>query len=196
MSDGELIYAYAPAVGSGGRPGTYKIGARYNSLKFDNVRIAGVRRDGKYALYGVIDQTLWQGRGGELKDPSPSTGNLSVFARGRRAAAGPQPDRLLLRRGLQPEGPDPRPRRLHLRIAAAYAHISKDAQRADCDDGTVPVRSSEIVFEASYQAVVAGLKVQPFAPYVVRPGGDLRPAEPTRRIKNATVLGVRTQVEF
>lgn len=193
---GELIYAHA-----GKLPGTYKVGAWYNSVDFADLR-TGVNRDGSYALYGVIDQTIWQSGGGskDLKDPSPAPEqSLSVFA---RAVFAPQQNRNLIdyyfdagfnAKGFTPGRPDD-----VFGIAAAYAHISKTAQRADRDVPGTPVRSSELAFEASYQAAVTPwLKVQPFAQYIVRPGGgDPRPNDPTRRIKNATVLGFRTQVTF
>ncbi len=194
---GELIYANAGE--GGGLPGTYKVGAWYNSMDFPDLR-TGVNRDGSYALYGVIDQTIWQGGGsGDLKDPSPTpTQSFSVFA---RAVVAPQQNRNLIdyyfdagfnAKGFVPGRPDD-----VFGVAGAYAHISKTAQRADIDAGA-PVRSSELAFEASYQATVAPwLKVQPFAQYIVRPGGgDPRPSDPDRRIKNATILGVRTQVAF
>jgi porin len=189
---GEL--GYATEQGLMGLPGSYKIGAWHNSLKFDDVRIASKRRDGDYALYGVIDQTVWQGGGGDLKDPSPSTSSLSVFA---RAVIAPQGDRNLIDyyfdAGFNLKGLIPGRAADVFGIAGAYAHISKDAQHADRDDGAVPVRSSEMVFEASYKAQLAPWLAQ----YVVRPGGgDPRPADPSWRIKNATVLGFRTQVEF
>lgn len=193
---GELIYENKAE--GGGLPGTYKVGAWYNSMKFEDLR-TGAERDGSYALYGVIDQTIWESGGGDLKDPSPEKKSLSVFA---RAVFAPEQNRNLIdyyfdagfnAKGFVPGRPDD-----IFGIAAAYAHISKTAQRADRDVPGTPVRSSELAFEASYQAAVTPwLKVQPFAQYIVRPGGgDPRPNDPTRRIKNATVLGVRTQVAF
>jgi porin len=190
---GELAYAYKPAEGSGGLPGTYKVGAWYNSLHFDDLR-RDVRHKGDYALYGVIDQTVWQG--GDLKDPSPAS--ASVFA---RAVLAPQQDRNLIDyyfdvgfnlKGMTPGRPDD-----VFGVAFAYAHISKEQRRLDRFNGD-PLHSSEMVIEASYQAQLAGwFKLQPFAQYVVRPGGgDPDPDRPNRRLKNATILGFRTQVDF
>ena len=194
---GELIYT--AEQGLGGLPGVYKVGAWYNSLKFADLR-TGVNRDGSYALYGVIDQTVWQGGGsGDLKDPSPTpTSSLSVFA---RAVVTPQDNRNLIDyyfdAGFNYKGVFDRENDI-FGVAVAYAHISKTAQRADKDALFAPIRSSEIAIEASYKAEVAPwLHLQPFAQYIVRPGGgDPRPTDPTRRIKNATVFGVRTQVDF
>lgn len=197
LAIGELIYANAG--GGGVLPGTYKIGAWYDSLDFPDLR-SGLKRDGSYALYGVIDQTIWQGGGSGDKDgSSPAlTRSLSAFA---RAVVAPQQTHNLIdcyfdagvnAKGFVPGRPDD-----VFGVAGAYAHISKTAQEADRDAGG-PVRSSELAFEASYQAAVAPwLKLQPVAQYIVRPGGgDPRPGDPGRRIRNATVLGVRTQVSF
>ncbi|MGA0531324.1 carbohydrate porin [Hansschlegelia sp. KR7-227] len=213
---GELIYTHAP---EGGLPGVYKVGAWYNSLHFEDLRRAqnGLsladpgaddprRHDGAYAIYGVIDQTVWQETTAtDLKDPKPEAAGraLSVFARG---VVSPESDRSLIDYyfdvGFNFKGPfRSRPDDV-FGVAFAYAHISKQAQRLDRDsiriNGSGTVRSSEMVIEASYQAAVAGwLKVQPFAQYVVRPGGgDPDPDRPNRRIKNATILGVRTIVDF
>jgi porin len=194
---GEL--AYATKAGLFGLPGAYKAGAWHNSLKFEDLR-TGVRHDGDYALYGVIDQTVWEGgAGGDLKDPTPSAASLSVFA---RAVIAPQSNRNLIDyyfdagfnlKGLIASRADD-----IFGVAFAYAHISRTAQRADRDDGTVPVRSSEMVIEANYKAQLAPwLTVSPFAQYIIRPGGgDPRPDNPGRRIKNATVIGFRTAVDF
>jgi porin len=194
---GELTYA--TKTGLGGLPGTYKVGAWYNSLEFEDLRSGLIDRDGDYAVYGIVDQTLWREGGGDLKDPSPAERSLSAFA---RLVLAPQQDRnlidLYLDGGFNLKGLIPGRADDVFGIAAAYARISRDARRADRADGTVPVRSSEIVMEASYKAeLTPWLHLQPFAQYVVRPsGGDPRPADPSRRIRNATVLGFRTQIDF
>ncbi len=184
---GELIYKY-----SAGLPGTYKVGAWYSSLKFDDLARAE-RHKGDYALYGVIDQTVWQG--GDLKDPSPAS--ISVFA---RAVVAPQENRNLIDYyfdvGFNAKGFVPGRADDVFGVAFGYGHISDTFQRTDPPGG--PKHSAEMVIEADYQAAVAGwLKVQPFFQYVIRPGGgDEDPDRPGRRIRDATVLGVRTQVAF
>ena len=200
---GEAIYKTEIS----GLPGTYKVGAWYNSLHFDHLRRvdaagAPIRNKGDYALYGVIDQTLWQSgdEAADLKNPTPSgpAQSLSVFA---RAVVAPQSDRNLIdyyfdgglnAKGFTPGRPDD-----VFGVAVGYAHISKDAQRADRIAGA-PVRSSEIAIEASYQAKVTGwLNIQPYFQYIVRPGGgDPDPDRPNRRLKDAKVIGFRTQVAF
>ncbi|GLK81116.1 carbohydrate porin [Methylopila turkensis] len=192
----------------GGLPGVYKVGGWYNSNDFDDLRFArnGLsladpgaddpkRRDGSYALYGVIDQTVWKAGEGEQA--------LSVFA---RAVIAPQSNRNLIDyyfdAGFNLKAPFAGRDNDVFGVAVAYAHISDRARKLDRDairlGSAGPVRSSELAIEASYQAEVAPwLKAQPFAQYIVRPGGgDPHPDHPNRRIRNATVLGLRTTVDF
>lgn len=192
-----------------GLPGVVKFGGWYNSNDFDDLRRTKgvylpndpyarvpVTHDGSYALYGLIDQTVW-------KESGEGARSLSLFA---RAVFAPQSNRNLIDyyfdAGFNLKAPfESRPDDV-FGVAVAYAHISDRAQDADRDavrlGSPTPTRSSEIAIEASYQAAVAGwLKVQPFAQYIVRPGGgDPDPRRGDRRIKDATVLGLRTQVTF
>ncbi|HEY0292269.1 MAG TPA: carbohydrate porin [Hansschlegelia sp.] len=192
---GELIYK-----STAGLPGTYKVGGWYNSLHFDDIK-TGERRKGNYALYGVIDQTIWQGSegGGDLKDPTPSDPrSLSVFA---RAVVAPQSNRNLVDwyfdLGFNAKGFVPNRADDVFGVAFAYAHVSKDQRDLDRAAGD-PLHKAEMVVEASYQAKITGwLNIQPFFQYIVRPGGgDPDPDRPAHRLKDAKVIGFRTQVAF
>ena len=93
----EAAYAYMPGKGDTGLPGTYKIGAWYNSEKFDSLSTAsngvsladpsssGTPRQfsGNFAVYAVVDQTLWQ-------EPGSSDNGLNGFV---RLAVAPQQER-------------------------------------------------------------------------------------------------------
>ena len=70
--------------------------------------------------------------------------------------------------------------------------------RGDVSFRFVPVRSAETVLELSYQAQLAPwLAVQPDFQYVFRPGGGIAdPNQPTRRLGDAAILGVRTAITF
>jgi porin len=61
-----------------------------------------------------------------------------------------------------------------------------------------PVRSSETFFEAMYQIqVTPWWQIQPDVQYFINPGaGIANPNEPTQRIKNELVIGLRTNITF
>ncbi|WP_132527104.1 carbohydrate porin [Rhizobium sp. BK376] len=207
----EAAYAYMPAKGNAGLPGTYKIGAWYNSEEFDSLSTAsnGVsvadplssgsprRLSGNFALYGVVDQTLWQ--------ESSGTGNgLSGFV---RMAIAPEEQRNsmnwyvdtgLAYKGLLPGRDDDT-----AGVSFAYASMSSgladlvNAQNA-FTGASQPVPSSEAVIETTYQAAVTPwLSAQPFFQYVIRPGGNAAdPDKPNTRIKNAAIFGFRAAATF
>lgn len=197
----------------GGVTGTYKLGGWYNSRRFDDLRIAANglsladpdadpdpwRRRGNFAVYGVIDQTLW-------KSPDAETTGRSLAAFARVVVA-PERNRshvdFYADAGFTYTGLLPGRKNDVVGVAVAYARVSSSLRRLDRDmiafsGDTQPVRSSELVIEASYQAQLAPwLKVQPFAQWIVRPGGgEPDPDKPWRKIPNATVLGLRSVAVF
>jgi porin len=64
--------------------------------------------------------------------------------------------------------------------------------------GFVPVRGTETLIELTYQAqVTPWLQIQPDAQFIVNPGGGLmNPDDPTERLHNEVVVGVRTNIIF
>ena len=60
------------------------------------------------------------------------------------------------------------------------------------------VQSSETFVEATYQyQLFAWAQVQPDIQYVFKPAGGVQnPLEPSQRVKNVLVLGLRTNVLF
>ena len=62
----------------------------------------------------------------------------------------------------------------------------------------VPARGAETFIEVTYQIQLAPwLQVQPDFQYVWMPGGGVtNPSNPTRRIGNEAVFGIRTNVTF
>ncbi|AYG61983.1 carbohydrate porin [Rhizobium jaguaris] len=207
----EAAYAYMPGKGDPGLPGTYKIGAWYNSEEFDSLSTAsnGVsladplssgsprRLSGNFALYGVVDQTLWQ-------EPGSSDNGLNGFV---RIAIAPQQDRNsmnwyfdmgLAYKGLLPGRDDDT-----AGVSFAYASMSSGtsdlvkAQNA-FTGASQPVPSSEAVIETTYQAAVTPwLSAQPFFQYVIRPGGNAAdPSKPNSRIQNAAIFGLRAVATF
>lgn len=208
----EAAYAFTPGKGGPGLPGTYKIGAWYNSQEFDSLSAAsnGVsladplssgsprRLSGDYAIYAVADQTLWQ-------EPGSSDNGLNGFV---RIAFAPQQDRNSMSwyfdTGLAYKGILPGRDNDIAGVSFAYARMSSGtvdlvkAENVFAEASPQPVPSSEAVIEATYQAAVAPwLSAQPFVQYVIRPGGNAAdPNKPNSRIQNATIFGLRAVATF
>jgi porin len=60
------------------------------------------------------------------------------------------------------------------------------------------VRSTETFLEATYQVqVLPSWQIQPDLQYIINPaGGIVNPDDPTQRIKNEFVIGLRTNITF
>lgn len=197
----------------GGTSGTYKVGGWYNSRRFDDLRLAAnglsladpnadpdpQRHRGNFALYGVVDQILWRS-----PDVETTGRSLAAFV---RSVVAPQQNRshvdLYADAGVTYTGLLPRRKNDIVGVAVAYARVSPALRQLDRDrivfsGDPHPVLSSEIVIEASYQAqLTPALKVQPFAQWIVRPGGGrAQSGSPWRNIPDATVLGMRSLVVF
>ncbi len=193
-----------------GLPGTYKLGAYYNSQPFTDQRrtgsgesLAGLGADAQgkqrrndYGLYGVADQLLW-------REPGTKDQGLGAFLR----AMGAPGDRNLVNfyvdAGVTYKGLVPGRTSDTAGVAVGVARISDTASKLDADTarlngGSYPVRRHETVLEVTYQAQIAPwLQVQPTAQYVFNPGGGVpNPANPARRLGDALVFGVRTGVTF
>ncbi len=218
----ELQYTY-PAVGSMELPGagaplgrTYKIGAWYDSEKFDDERLDdhgaplaspasdGVPRAhrGDYSIYAVADQMIWR----QAEDPNRS---VSLFA---RVMGAPQAERnfLSFSANLGVTYHDPVANRPDdtFAVGLGYAKVSTAVTAADLDaasaahlvDPTLysPVRHDETYVEATYQYQLRPWwQIQPDVQYVFDPGGGVvDPNNPANRVKNEFVLGVRTNVLF
>ncbi|MDL2405823.1 carbohydrate porin [Rhizobium calliandrae] len=207
----EAAYAYTPGKGDPGLPGTYKIGAWYNSEEFDSLSTAsnGVsladplssgsprRLSGNFAVYAVVDQTLWQ-------EPASTDNGLSGFV---RMAVAPQQERnsmnWYLDMGLAYKGLLPGRDDDTAGVSFAYASMSSgisDLVKAEnaLSGASQPVPSSEAVIETTYQAAITPwLSAQPFFQYVIRPGGNAAdPNRPNSRIQNAAIFGLRAVATF
>lgn len=193
----EVQFKYGDDKSPSGLSGTAKLGAWTHLGKFADQRYgAALQHRGDRGVYGMIDQQVWR-----LPD-DPAKG-VGLFA---RIAAAPS-DRNLIDfyadggvnvSGVIATRPDDA-----FGVAIAYARISRAAVALDRDDivlnrGTGPVRSSEMLVEATYSAQIApGWMLQPNFQYVVRPaGGAPDPFNPARAIRNATIFGLRTSLKF
>ena len=89
-------------------------------------------------------------------------------------------------------------------LSFAYTRISSAARTAHHANHNglqtpYPIRSNEMLVEATYQAqVVPGFTLQPDFQYVIRPGGNIPiPNDKTHAlIKDAVVFGVRATVQY
>ncbi len=89
-------------------------------------------------------------------------------------------------------------------IGILYTNVTSgasgfDQQTAYYNPGVYsPIRSAETVFEATYQyEVTPWLQIQPDAQYVINPGaGIVNPNDPTTKIRNEAVFGVRFNMQL
>ena len=86
-------------------------------------------------------------------------------------------------------------------LGVGWARISDTARAGDAvlaATSNYPIRSSEIVLEATYQAQLAPWwSIQPDFQYVINPGGGiLNPNQPTKRVGDAAIFGLRTSITF
>lgn len=205
----EAAYAYDHEAGATGLPGTATLGAwghfgRFDSPRFDSVQgrlladpaASGIARRfrGDHGIYAILDQTIY-------REPGSETEGASAFLRvsgvpGDRNLIDLYVDAGIAYKGLLPGRPNDT-----AALGMIYSRIGPAARAYDRDglilgQGTGPIRSSEMVLEATYQAeVIPGLTVQPDFQYVFRPGGGI--ADDTgRRIRNAAVFGLRTTINY
>jgi porin len=214
----ELQYALGPGAAAGKPsadgplPGVYKIGAWYDSYKFDDqqyddmgVPLASplsngmpAEHHGDFSLYGVMDQMVWRS-----KDDSNRT--LNVFV---RPMFTPYQDRNLvsasINAGFALKAPLPGRDNDGFGVEMGTVWASSGASAFDRQmqfyqpSVYTPIRSNETFLEATYQLqVLPSWQVQPDVQYFINPGlGIANPNDPTQRIKNELVLGLRTNINF
>jgi porin len=173
-------------------PASYKLGlwVQTGDRPLDMFGDIG-KRGPSWGGYAIAERMLWR-----PADAEGDTG-LSMFLRIGAGASQPQPIRFYVDAGLSYRGPFGRTNDL-VGLAVAYSPISNALRQADIGAEATQVRSYEAVIELTYQLALAHwFVVQPDLQYVVRPGaGAPDPVDPSRRIPNATVLGLRTTLRF
>ncbi len=207
----EATYSTRPGKGEPGLGGTFKIGAWYNSLHFDDLHIDNIglsladplgsgipaSHTGNFALYGSIDHTLW-------RQPGTDDSGLSGFV---RFVTSPPQDRspiyVYVDAGLTWKGTFSGRDDDIVGIAFAWANLSHSLRSLDHDTFTFtgvnqPIQSSEMVLEVTYKApITPWLMLQPDFQYIIRPGGGIpNPNNPPTAIGNAAVFGLRSVVTF
>ncbi len=198
-----------PAV-DGPLPGTYKIGAWYDSEDFDDQQYDNLgvplaspesnmpaKKQGNYAIYAVADQTIWRSA-----DPGR---NVSAFIRPMFTTL--QNRNLIafsVNGGLTMHDPFAGRDNDVCGLGFGVTRVTSGASNYDRDlpvyQPTVytPVRNTETFLEATYQAqILPSWQLQPDVQYIINPGAGLaNPDEPTQKIKNEFVVGLRTTITF
>jgi porin len=193
-----------------GLPGTYKLGAWFDTAAFPNQRYAtdglsladpmstGVAQmeQTNFSIYGVVDQTIWRASGGSQQA-------LGVFT---RVMAAPDDRNLIsfsanggatLNAPLQ--GRDKDTLGLGFGVARVSSFASALAQdTAFYTSTSMPIRSTETFIEATYQCqVTPWWQLQPDFQYVFRPGGGIPdPDNPSIRVGDEAIFGLRSVVTF
>jgi porin len=204
-SSGEMDYGNRTT----GLPGTYKLGAWFDTASFPDQRFdaEGVplasplssgdprMRRHNYSLYGVFDQAMWR------PDPAEAR-TIGVFAR----IMGAPGDRNLIsfsvNAGITMKAPLPGRDNDTFGVGWGIAKVGGNVTRFDRDtnafSGYSPIRTNENFIEVTYQYQAAGWwQIQPDFQYTFMPGGGIaNPLNPSQRIANEAVLGVRTNISF
>jgi porin len=189
----------------------YKVGAWYNSedfadQQFDNTGLSlanpasngmPLAHHGQYGFYATADQMVWI-------DPAESDRNINIFG---RVLWAPQADRNLITFSMNAGVTFHEPF-LHrdddtFAIGMGYAKVSTAAAGLDqataAFSGTfTPTRGGETYLEVSYTYQMAPWwQLQPDMQYVFNPGGGVaNPNNPTQRVGDEFVLGLRTNILF
>ena len=194
-----------------GLPGTYKLGAWYNSNTFaDQLRAVsglslaaaqtpagtpGRGRRGNWSVYAIGDQLVW-------RKPGTTDQGIGVFAQVQGAPGDRNLVNFAVTAGVTWKGFVPGREEDTAGLAFGLARISDTASQLDRDTRTqvqgYPIRRHESVLELTYQVqVTSWLQLQPMAQYLFNiNGGVPNPAQPTKRIGDAAVLGLRSELTF
>ncbi len=212
----ELQYAFGSGASGkpnaeGPLPGNYKIGAWYDSYKFDDQQYDNIglplasplsngtpaAHHGDFSFYGVMDQMIWRSKDNANR-------SLNVFV---RPMFTPYQDRNLvsasINAGFALHAPLPTRDNDIFGVEMGTVWASSGASGFDrqmqfFQPSVSPIRSSETFLEASYQfQVLPSWQIQPDVQYFINPGmGIANPDDPTQRIKNEFVVGLRTNINF
>ena len=202
---GEMQLAVNGGEAATGLPGTYKLGAWYDSNANDNQFFSngpinasdptprGLRDN--WSVYAAADQLLY-------RPPGVKDGGAGLFLRAMGAPGERNLLEVFVDGGLTYKGAFGRANDT-FGLGVAYARISDTARASDSASASAsghPLlhRTAETVLELSYQAqVVPWWVVQPDLQYVLDPGGGIvDPGRPGRRVGDALILGLRTGVTF
>lgn len=207
---GEIQYGLNRGKDAAGLPGTYKLGAWYNTNRFadgfyqsgDTAQQPGVlvgiprSKRGDWSVYAALDQLVYR--------PDPDAdGGLALTARLMGAPTDRNLVDVFVQGGIVYKGPFGRPND-SVGVGAEWLRVGARARAGDRaaellpDAAPIVVRSSETVFEATYQTQIRPWwVVQADFQYVFNPGaGAIDPVSSSRRLGDAAVFGLRSVVKF
>jgi porin len=209
LSFGELWYAINQADDAPGLPGTYKLGAWFDSSHFPdqvydttgvslaNPASSGIPRGHStgFAVYAIVDQLVWRQSGSRDQ-------GVGVFFQVMGAPDAFNVSNLFIEGGLNWKAPF-RGRdndvfglaASYLGIGSALRHFSNDV-RFYSGAGSVYTRN-ETVVEATYLYQIAPWwTMQPDLQIVVNPGANIPTSLSRRPLKDSVIAGLRATVTF
>jgi porin len=196
---GDMVSSTPP-----GLPGTYKIGFWADTAAFpdqeygtDGVSLSNtasngnpIPHHGNYSIYAVADQTLWQSN-------ADSARSLNAFARIMGAPATQNLISFAVNTGITLTAPLQGRDNDTAGIDFGLGKVSNRTADLDRDSG-LPIQGTEELIELTYQAqATPWLALQPTLQYTVNPGGGIEnPIDPTQRLHNEFVTGLRAVTTF
>jgi porin len=212
---GEVQYSLNPAPSDPaaakptGLPGTYKLGFWYdtqqfadqdfdtNGLSLANPASSGIAQShrGDYSFYAVADQMIW-------RPSADSPQSIGVFARMMGAPGDRNLVDLGINAGVTLKAPFKGRDNDVVGLAVGYAQIGSHAQDFASTSAVYtpgyPARSAETIVEATYQyQVTPWWQLQADFQYAFRPAGGIpNPENPSQRIGNEAIVGLRTNITF
>lgn len=193
-------FGWLTGRGSGGLPGTYKIGAYYNSSPAPDVLTdvngfsAGLTgapfaiRNGRWGAYGMADQMVY--RPGPDSDHGLRLGGVAGMGDRETAKYG-----YFLAGGGVYQGTFPGRDNDFVSFAVAYVRTNPrlttfQEDRDTVAPGSVGIQRFESIVEVDYSLQLAPwFAIRPNLQYVINPGG-------TGKISNAFVIGLYTSITF
>ena len=208
---GEVQYRYNQEKDSRVLAGIVRIGGwhyfgKINDARFDTLGLplanplgSGVPRQlrGTSGLYGIIDQQIYRPKGGGTDSGIGLFSRISVSP-SNRSVVDFYLDGGLIFSGFNSARPDDK-----ISTGFIYAKFSESVKGFDLDTILFtgiprPVHDYEMIMEANYMYLVRpGWALQPFAQYLIHPGGNIpNPAVPGQPIRNGAIFGARSTVNF
>ena len=205
----EIWYSINQGGGAAGLPGTYKLGAWYDSghfsdqlrdtlgLSLANPVSSGVPRPHStgFAIYGIVDQMIWKKPGGDKP-------GIAVFLQVMGAPAAFNVSNLFVEAGVNWIGPFEGRDSDVFGVGVSYLGISPAKRRFGSDvvlytGSGSPYFSNETVLEATWLCqVTPWWTLQPDLQYIVNPGAGIPVGTDTRPFKNALIGGIRATLTF